>query len=123
MKTIWGGRFSEGLDPRVLEFTGSFAFDVRLLPHDIRGSIAHARMLGAVGLLTENEAARLTAALEELLRETADGVPPGAAAEDVHSWVENRLRDKVGDLAGKLHTARSRNDQVALDLRLWLFDV
>ncbi len=120
MKTLWGGRFSEEPDARMMRFSESFSFDVRLLPHDIRGSIAHARMLGAVGIITAEESRLLAEALTGLLAE-ADGAPAeGSGAEDVHSYVENRLRERLGDLAGKLHTARSRNDQVALDLRLYL---
>ncbi len=120
MKTLWGGRFYEAPDARMMRFSESFSFDVRLLPHDLRGSIAHARMLGAVGIITAEESRRLEEALTGLLAE-ADGAPiEGSDAEDVHSYVENRLRERLGDLAGKLHTARSRNDQVALDLRLYL---
>jgi argininosuccinate lyase len=121
MEKIWGGRFAEDADPGVMAFTGSFGFDVRLLPFDLRGSLAHARMLAAVGLLTPEEGRQLIAALDEILRETSE-TPPDGEAEDVHSWVENRLRQKVGALAGKLHTARSRNDQVALDVRLYLLN-
>jgi argininosuccinate lyase len=119
MKNLWGGRFAENLDGRVLDFTASFSFDVRLLPHDIRGSIAHARMLGATGIIGADEAAKLIGALGEILQETSLSAPDGRGAEDVHSWVENRLREKVGETAGKLHTGRSRNDQVALDMKLF----
>jgi argininosuccinate lyase len=106
----------------MMRFSESFSFDVRLLPFDIRGSIAHARMLGAVGIITAEESRRLEEALAGMLEETVTGTTPadGAGAEDVHSYVENRLRARLGDLAGKLHTARSRNDQVALDLRMYL---
>ncbi len=122
MKKIWGGRFREEVDRRVMDFTGSFGFDARLLPYDIKGSIAHARMLARTGLLTPGEGERIAAALEELLAECRDRAFSPEEAEDVHSFVETRLAGKIGDLAGKLHTARSRNDQVALDMKLFLLD-
>lgn len=123
MKKIWGGRFEEEADRRVIEFTGSFHFDVRLLPYDIRGSAAHARMLRKTGLLSDEECKTIIEGLEEILKEFNIAGSPEAEAEDVHSYVEIRLRDKIGELAGKLHTARSRNDQVALDIKLYLLDV
>jgi argininosuccinate lyase len=122
MTQLWGGRFSEDPDGGVMDYTRSFRFDVRILPYDLRGSIAHARMLGAVGLITPRESRTLVAALEEMLQESSSGIPTGAEAEDVHTYVENTLRRRIGELAGKLHTARSRNDQVALDMRLYLLD-
>lgn len=123
MKKLWGGRFSEEVDGRVIEFTGSFCFDVRLLPYDIKGSIAHARMLEKIGLLTAGELDRIIGSLEDIKKEFADNPPRDTREEDVHTFVENRLREKLGDLAGKLHTARSRNDQVALDMKLYLLDM
>jgi argininosuccinate lyase len=120
MKKLWGGRFQDEADDRVMEFTGSFRFDVRLLPYDIKGSIAHARMLQSIGVLSREEGRSLIKSLEELLLESPGSPLP--EAEDVHTYVENRLREKVGDLAGRLHTARSRNDQVATDMKLFLMD-
>ncbi len=116
----WGGRFSAPTDPLVERFTGSVAIDGRLILHDIAGSIAHARMLGRQGIIAAGEAA----ALEHGLRAVRAEVEAGSlildpALEDVHTVVEVALRRHVGETAGKLHTARSRNDQVAVDLRLF----
>jgi len=116
----WGGRFSAPTDPLVERFTGSVAIDGRLISHDIRGSLAHARMLGRQGIITADEAARLEAGLLAVRDEvTAGTLILDPAYEDVHTVVEVALRRQVGEVAGKLHTARSRNDQVALDLRLF----
>jgi argininosuccinate lyase len=119
---LWGGRFSKEADRSIEAFTASLPFDQRLAAWDIRGSIAHARMLGHTGILTAEEAATIVAGLEGIAAEIEDGARPIAAgeAEDIHSLVEQRLRERIGPLAGKLHTARSRNDQVATDTRLYL---
>jgi len=120
---LWGGRFSGDPDELALQFTRSLDFDRRLAAHDIEGSIAHARMLGRVGILTVDEARRMEAGLERVraaFRAGEVALHPGA--EDIHSEVERLLTDQIGPLAGKLHTGRSRNDQVALDLRLFLRD-
>jgi argininosuccinate lyase len=119
---LWGGRFSKEADQSIEAFTASLPFDQRMAAWDIRGSVAHAKMLGHVGILTAEEAAKIVAGLEEIAAEIASGArPPGAGeAEDIHSLVEQRLRERIGPLAGKLHTARSRNDQVATDTRLYL---
>jgi argininosuccinate lyase len=119
----WAGRFTERTDALVEEFTASVHFDKRLAPYDVRGSIAHARMLGAVGLISKKEAD----AIERGLREILDEIESGSfvfdpALEDVHMNIEARLIEKLGDVGAKLHTARSRNDQVALDLRLFVRD-
>lgn len=120
-KKAWGGRFSAGTHKQVESFTASIDFDRRLAPHDIAGSIAHARMLGKCGIVTKAEADKIVAGLEEIREEIARGeFHFDAALEDIHMHVERRLTDKVGEVGGKLHTARSRNDQVALDLRLYL---
>lgn len=116
----WGGRFASPTDPLVERFSGSVAVDGRLILHDITGSLAHARMLGRQGIITAEEAA----ALEVGLRALRDQVEAGTVLldptlEDVHTVVEVALRRQVGEVAGKLHTARSRNDQVATDLRLF----
>ncbi len=123
MKKLWGGRFGEDPDRRMMDYTSSLRFDIRLLPYDIAGSIAHAGMLGKAGLLTPSETREIIGGLEEVLRESGEGQLPPSDAEDVHSYVENLLREKIGDPADKLHTGRSRNDQVALDIRLYLLDV
>jgi len=117
---VWGARLGGRTSRRVEEYTSSVAVDRRLLAEDIRGSLAHVRMLRAVGLLTAAEAGRLERGLgsvqTELERDTFVFQP---ADEDIHTAVERRLGEIVGDVAGKLHTARSRNDQVATDLRLY----
>jgi len=118
--TLWGGRFSERPDDILWEFTTSET-DRRLLLVDVRGSLAHVRMLGAVGLLTESETATLVGGLETILNEASAGrFAFRVSDEDVHSAVERRLFEIAGDVAGKLHTGRSRNDQVVLDLRVYL---
>jgi argininosuccinate lyase len=120
MKKPWGGRFRGETAELMQWFSESVSFDGRLLEVDVRGSVAHARMLGACGIITRAEAKRLIAALEEVAGEAQAGkLKLRVELEDVHMNVEQRLADKVGDLAGKLHTARSRNDQVALDMRLY----
>ncbi|WP_461395740.1 argininosuccinate lyase, partial [Deferrisoma sp.] len=107
----------------VERFTASIGFDRRMYRQDIRGSIAHARMLAAVGILTEEEAETLVRGLERVLAEIERGeLELTEALEDIHMNVEHRLTELVGPVGGKLHTARSRNDQVALDLRLYLAD-
>jgi len=118
---LWGGRFGEDTDARVAEFTRSIELDRELAADDIIGSIAHVRGLGRAGLLTQDEVDELVGGLEELARSVADGTFEwDPALEDVHLNVEAALADRVGAVAGKLHTGRSRNDQVATDLRLWL---
>src|SRR3990172_918073 len=117
----WGGRFTEPTDAGVEAFTASVGFDRRLYRQDIAGSIAHARMLAHVGVLTEAERDAIVEGLKEIEIEIeAGGFAWSAALEDVHMNIEARLTDRIGDLGKKLHTARSRNDQVALDLRLFL---
>ncbi|MCI0632154.1 MAG: argininosuccinate lyase [Phycisphaerales bacterium] len=120
--TLWGGRFERKSDPLFKRFNDSLPFDHRLVEHDITGSIAWAKALGDAGVLRQEEVKKLATALEELRSEAARN--PAAVRdsgdEDVHSWVESRLIAKVGDLGKKLHTGRSRNDQVATDLRLYV---
>ena len=121
--TLWGSRFTASLDPRIREFTSSLEADRRLAPYDVRGSLAHARMLKRQGIVAAADADRIIAGLEEIAAEIASGdFAWPAEAEDVHSAVESRLREKIGGAAGALHTARSRNDQVALALRLFTID-
>ncbi|MEH6468551.1 MAG: argininosuccinate lyase [Porticoccus sp.] len=119
----WGGRFSEPTDAFVARFTASVNFDRRLARHDIQGSIAHATMLTKVGVLTDGELHSIQAGLSEILTEIEDGTFEWSIAlEDVHMNVEAALTAKVGITGKKLHTGRSRNDQVATDIRLWLRD-
>jgi len=119
----WGGRFQEETLKIVERFTASIGFDQRLYRQDIRGSQAHARMLASVGVLTQEEAATLVAGLDQVRAEIESGsFPFSEALEDIHMNVEKRLTEIVGPVGGKFHTGRSRNDQVALDLRLYLAD-
>ena len=119
-RKAWGGRFTASPDARLEAFNASVAFDARLAREDIRGSIAHVRILGRRGIVPAAEATRIEAALWQILDEVEDGsFTLTVADEDVHTGVERRLRDLVGGIAGKLHTGRSRNDQVATDFRLW----
>lgn len=120
VKKPWGGRFKTKTDPLMREFSQSVSFDRRLLEADLAGSRAHARMLGKCGIITKKEAGQIVRALEEIQAEAKKGkIKFRPELEDVHMNVEQMLRKKIGDLAGKLHTARSRNDQVALDMRLY----
>ena len=122
-KKPWGGVFESAADPRVEQFTESVSFDRRLYAHDIRGSVAHANMLAEVGLLTAGEARQIAAALEQIGAEiAADAFVFRQELEDVHMNIERVLIDRLGDVGRKLHTGRSRNDQVATDLRLWIRD-
>ena len=124
MKDLWSGRFEKPLDPRIREFTSSLELDKRIASHDVRGSIAHARMLGRQGIVTKEESATLVRELGAIAGEISSGAfawPAGA--EDVHSAIEQVLRARAGEVAGKLHTARSRNDQIALDLRLLVIEL
>jgi len=122
-KSLLRGRFIHSRLPDVEAFSASLPFDRRLYRHDIQGSAAHVRMLGRVGLLTPNETNAIALALKEIEREIESGrFQFDPADEDIHLAVERRLIEKIGAAGGKLHTARSRNDQVALDLRLYLRD-
>jgi len=119
----WGGRFEGGTDRRVEEFTESISFDRRLYRQDIRASQAHARMLAESGMLTHAEADKIAAALEEIGREIEAGkFEFTTALEDIHTHIEHALIAKCGDLGRKLHTGRSRNDQVVTDVKLWVRD-
>ena len=119
----WGGVFREATDRRVEEFTESVSFDRRLYAHDIAGSVAHAQMLARVGLITAEECRQIEQALEEIRQEIEQGqFPFRVELEDVHMHIERALVDRIGDTGRKLHTGRSRNDQVATDLRLWVRD-
>ncbi|HEX8495139.1 MAG TPA: argininosuccinate lyase [Pyrinomonadaceae bacterium] len=121
-KNLWGGRFTGQADERFAEFNRSFGFDRRLLEADVRASIAHCEALRGAGVLKDDEAERIKDGLQSILQSATtdanyfDELP----SEDVHSFVEARLVQLIGDVGRKLHTGRSRNDQVATDLRLWL---
>jgi argininosuccinate lyase len=120
-ETRWSGRFREPVDEQVKRFTASVAFDQRLAKYDIEGSLAHARMLAAAGILARRDLAAIERGLARVRREIEAGsFRWSLAAEDVHLNIERRLTALAGDAGKRLHTARSRNDQVATDLRLWL---
>jgi argininosuccinate lyase len=119
--STWSQRFEQGLHPAIERFNASIGFDIALLQEDLDGSVAHARMLGSTGVISREEAASLIEGLEQVRSEAAEGrFNPGLEAEDVHFAVERRLIELLGALGKKLHTGRSRNDQVGTDLRLWL---
>ena len=121
MPDLWAGRLPDGPDPDARAFTGTVSWDWRLAHVDLVGSLAHVDMLGAVGLLTPVDRDQLAAGLQALLAEVDAGCAPwDAGAEDVHTAVEEELSNRLGPVAGRLHTARSRNDQVALDLHLYI---
>lgn len=119
----WQGVFSEATDRRVEEFTESVSFDRRLCAQDVKGSIAHARMLASVGLLTPEECQQIEQTLEEIREGIEQGkIPLRIELEDIHMHIERALIERLGDTGRKLHTARSRNDQVVTDMRLWSRD-
>ncbi|MCC6426100.1 MAG: argininosuccinate lyase [Phycisphaerales bacterium] len=120
-QALWGGRFKGQSDPLFRRFNDSLPFDYRLLMEDIAGSIAWAKAIRRAGVLDDAELAQLLAALAELaiLAQQNPAAPLGSGEEDIHSWVETQLIKRTGNLGKKLHTGRSRNDQVATDLRLW----
>jgi argininosuccinate lyase len=119
----WGGVFDGQTDPRIERFSESVSFDHRLYAHDIRGSIAHARMLSTTGMLTAAECDQIVAGLEAIGREITEGrFQFRQELEDVHMNVERALIERIGDVGRKLHTGRSRNDQVSTDFRLWIRD-
>jgi argininosuccinate lyase len=120
-KRPWSGRFGEAVDPQVKEFTASVSFDKRLALFDIRGSLAHARMLGACRVISKRDVAAIERGLARVQREIEAGrFKWSLDDEDVHLNIERRLTALIGDAGKRLHTGRSRNDQVATDLRLWL---
>ena len=119
--TLWGGRFSEGTDAFVQRFTASVTFDQRMAEEDIQGSLAHAAMLHSIGVLTEQELNDIQTGLAQIKNEIAEGAFPWSIElEDVHMNIESRLTQLIGMAGKKLHTGRSRNDQVATDIRLHL---
>jgi len=120
---MWGGRFAEGPSAIMREINASIPFDKALWKQDIRASKAHVAMLGAQGIVSEADAATISDGLDRVAAEyEADGVPEDWDLEDIHMTTESRLAELIGPAAGRLHTARSRNDQVATDFRLWVRD-
>lgn len=121
---LWQGRFEQPTNRQVEEYTASIQFDSRLYRYDIEGSIAHCRMLAEKGIISHDDASLIVAGLGEILREMERGdLDLSASQEDIHMAIERRLMQKIGETGGKLHTARSRNDQVCVDMRLYLRDV
>ncbi|HIZ56618.1 MAG TPA: argininosuccinate lyase [Firmicutes bacterium] len=123
MASLWAGRFKKEVDSKVNDFNSSIAFDARMYRHDIMGSIAHATMLGETGIIDRKESEMIIQGLEAILDDIENGVlvfDPNA--EDIHMFIEAELTKRLGDTGKRLHTARSRNDQVALDIRLYLRD-
>jgi argininosuccinate lyase len=120
---MWGGRFAEGPSALMREINASISFDKRLWRQDIAASKAHIAMLAAAGIVSQDDADAIEEGLDRISDEyEADGVPEDVALEDIHMHVEHRLGELIGPAAGRLHTARSRNDQVATDFRLWVRD-
>jgi argininosuccinate lyase len=120
---LWAGRFAQETDALVHQFNASLRFDQRLWPYDIQGSIAHVKMLGECGIIPLSDAETIATGLETLAADLASGAATlNPDAEDVHMAVETLLTERLGPVAGKLHTARSRNDQVATDIRLYVRD-
>ena len=118
---LWGGRFEGDLDPEIQRFTSSFPVDRRLARHDLVGSLAHARMLRETGVVSPEDGAAILTGLSSLLWDVEDSrIEVGGDEEDVHSWIEKRLFERIGEPAGRVHTARSRNDQTATALRLFI---
>lgn len=120
---LWGGRFTQPTDKFVEEFTASIDFDKRLYHQDIRGSVAHARMLGRQGIILHEDVEKIVHGLKEILEQIEAGqFDFSVGLEDIHMNIEARLSQKIGEAGKRLHTGRSRNDQVALDIRLYLRD-
>ena len=120
MAQLWGGRFTKETDQLVYDFNASISFDKKFYKQDMQGSIAHVKMLGKQGILTQEEAQEIVKAIKDILREVEEGtLEISQEYEDIHSFVEAALIDRLGDTGKKLHTGRSRNDQVALDMRLF----
>jgi len=123
MAQLWGGRFTKATDQMVYDFNASISFDKRLYRQDIEGSLAHVKMLAKQGILTEKERDQIITGLEGILTDVENGtlaITP--EYEDIHSFVEANLTERIGDAGKKLHTGRSRNDQVALDMRMYVRD-
>lgn len=123
MAQLWGGRFTKETDQLVYNFNASITFDKRFYKQDIRGSLAHVAMLAKQGILTEEEKEQITDGLNGILKDVESGkLEISDKYEDIHSFVEATLIDRIGDPGKKLHTGRSRNDQVALDMKLFTRD-
>lgn len=123
MAKMWAGRFSKEVDESVNAFNSSISFDSRMYAHDIQGSIAHATMLGECGIVSKEDSLQIVDGLKGILKDIQDGnLQIDTSAEDIHMFIEAELTARLGDVGKRLHTSRSRNDQVALDVRLYLRD-
>ena len=123
MAKLWGGRFRKSTDTKVDDFNSSIRFDKRMYKQDIKGSIAHATMLGKQGIIPQEDADKIVSELKNILTDIEAGkVEFLIDAEDIHMNIEKILTDRIGDAGKRLHTGRSRNDQVALDIRMYLMD-
>ena len=123
MAQLWGGRFTKETDQLVYNFNASISFDQKFYEQDIRGSIAHVTMLAERGILTEDEKEQIVDGLQGILKDVQEGsLEISDKYEDIHSFVEATLIDRIGEAGKKLHTGRSRNDQVALDMKLYTRD-
>lgn len=120
-KKMWAGRFSKEIDEKVNDFNSSISFDARMYKEDIEGSIAHATMLGECNIIDLKESEAIVEGLKEILKDIESGkLQFDSASEDIHMFIESELTERLGDTGKRLHTARSRNDQVALDIRMYL---
>ena len=120
---LWGGRFSKSTDEMINDFQASIDFDKRMYNEDIAGSIAHATMLAKVGIISEADRDDIISGLKDIYKKIEEGnFSFEVALEDIHMNIEKRLTDAIGEAGGRLHTARSRNDQVALDMKLYTRD-
>ena len=121
MKKLWGGRFKQSTDALMETFSASISFDKRIYAYDIEGSIAHCKMLAHSKIISSPESEKIQKGLKRILKECDEGkFKFSEKLEDIHMNIESRLGEIIGPTAGKLHTARSRNDQVCLDIRLYL---
>ena len=120
---LWGGRFQKNTNKKVDDFNSSIRFDKRMYRQDIRGSIAHATMLGKQGIIPSEDSKKIVSELKNILNDIEEGkVEFLIDAEDIHMNIEKILTDRIGEAGKRLHTGRSRNDQVALDIRMYLMD-
>lgn len=123
MAKLWGGRFQKSTDKKVDDFNSSIRFDKRMYKQDIKGSVAHATMLGRQNIIPKEDSDKIVAELKNILKDIEDGkVEFEIDAEDIHMNIEKILIERIGDAGKRLHTGRSRNDQVALDIRMYLMD-
>ena len=123
MAKLWGGRFQKSTDKKVDDFNSSIRFDKRMYKQDIKGSVAHATMLGKQNIIPKEDSDKIVAELKNILKDIEDGkVEFEIDAEDIHMNIEKILIERIGDAGKRLHTGRSRNDQVALDIRMYLMD-